>query len=126
HGSALSREMPKRSRVLRKPLHALRFFHALRRQPVKEFRDSSLLTLEINNGIQLGPINVVEREIYTLGFARFVCFELKTEHWSGGRISDRIIGNAEQACIYLAVIDSLAQPDFDAFVGKPNEVGMPF
>src|SRR3546814_16312502 len=86
-----------RSRARRKRLRAPRFFHALGRQPIEEFRDSSLFTLEIKNGIQFGTINVIEGKVQYLAFA-LLGLEFKTKHRCSSRI-DGAIANAKQHSI---------------------------
>src|SRR5690606_36262241 len=98
------------------------FSHAPGRRPIKEFRDSSLFTLEIENGIQFCTINVVEGKVKHLPFTR-PGFELKAEYRGDGRIGSRVFGNSKHADKYLAVVNGLAQPDFDPLIGKPNEIG---
>src|SRR5690606_18863890 len=82
----------------------------------------SLFTLEIENGIQFGTVDVVKGEVQYLHFTR-LGLELETKHRRGRGIGRRSIGKAQHAHKNLAVVHRLAQLDFDALVGKTDEIG---
>src|SRR5690606_17943497 len=107
--------MPRRFPARRRLLRALRFFHARGRQPIEEFRDSSLFTLEIKNGIQFGTIYIFEHEAQDLGFVSFSFgLEFELERSTRGRTGVvRIVARIQYSREHLATINSLTQPYFD-------------
>src|SRR5690606_11069839 len=94
----------------RTPPRAARSFRAPRHRPTEEFRDSSLFALEIQDGIQLGTIDLVEREIQPLDLA-FFCLKFQAEdsrrRGRPGRIG--LIGSNQPAREDLAPVERLAQ-----------------
>src|SRR5690606_33478599 len=118
--------MPRRFPARRRPLRAPRFFHAPGRQPIEEFRDSSLFTLEIKNGIQFGTIDIVEGEVQYLDLAGLALrLELEPEFRAGSLLAG-VFGSMQYARIDLAIVDGPAQPDLDALPGKTKKVGHAF
>src|SRR5690606_25508550 len=115
--------MPRRFPARRRPLRAPRFFHAPGRQPIEEFRDSSLFTLEIKNGIQFGTIDIVEGEVQYLALAGLALgLEFEPELRAGGLLAG-VLGGMQYARIDLAVVNRAAQPDLDALTSEAKKVG---
>src|SRR5690606_30774650 len=119
---------PMRFQVRQRPLRAPHFFHARGRQPAEEFRDSSLFTLEIKNGIQFGTINIVEGEVQNLDLCGFALrLELEPEHWAGGRaLLANLLGGMQHARKNLAVVDGMTQLDLDTLTVEPNKISHAF
>src|SRR5690606_35966632 len=79
-------------------------------RPTAEFRDSSLLTLEIENGVQTGPVHIVKRKRQRPLLARLV-FPVQAEHGRFIRAGPQAPGAA------LPGFARLVQAPFGALAG---------